>query len=221
MPIDMLQCIATPAMDEGPFFVDGEMERSNLIMGETDAAIAMATPLKLVLGVYRVDGMMCLPMSGVQVDIWHANAIGVYSDVASGVVQSVDTRGKKYLRGFQKTDAAGLATFDTIYPGWYMSRTIHVHFKLRMLGAGGGSMEFTSQMYFDEAINAMVLAKGPYASRTGTRTVLNEQDHIYNGQPVGSTKPPANGMAPGKLIMPAMVAMGSGYTGTLKIGLKL
>jgi hypothetical protein len=35
------------------------------------------------------------------------------------------------------------------------------------------------------------------------------------------TTPPANGMPPGKLIMPTMVAMGSGYEGTLKIGLKL
>jgi protocatechuate 3,4-dioxygenase beta subunit len=220
--LDMLQCIVTPAMDEGPFFVEEQqLDRSNLIMGETDPAVAMATPLRLVMGIYKVDGMMCMPMPNVQVDIWQANAIGVYSDVASGVVQSVDTRGKKFLRGYQKTDAQGKVAFDTIYPGWYMSRTIHVHFKLRMPGSGNAAYEFTSQMYFDEAINAMVLSKGPYTNRTGTRSVLNEQDHIFNGQPVGSTAPPANGMAPGKQIMPTLVAMGSGYEGTLKIGLKM
>jgi hypothetical protein len=53
------------------------------------------------------------------------------------------------------------------------------------------------------------------------RSVLNDQDHIYNGQPVGSTAPPANGMAPGKLITPAVVAMGDGYEATLKIGLRM
>jgi protocatechuate 3,4-dioxygenase beta subunit len=220
--LDMLQCIVTPAMDEGPFFVEEQqLDRANLVMGETDAAVAMATPLRLVMGIYKVDGMMCMPMSNVQVDIWQANAIGVYSDVASGVVQSVDTRGKTFLRGYQKTDAQGKVAFDTIYPGWYMSRTIHIHFKLRMPGSGSSAYEFTSQMYFDEAINAMVLSKGPYTNRTGTRTVLNEQDHIFNGQPVGSSAPPANGMAPGKQIMPTLVAMGSGYEGTLKIGVKM
>jgi protocatechuate 3,4-dioxygenase beta subunit len=216
--LDALNCIVTPAMTDGPFFVDEGLNRSSLIMGETDAAIANAVPLKLVIGVYAVSGMACKPLAGVQVDIWQANAIGVYSDVTPGLVQSVDTRGKKFLRGYQLSDAQGVVRFDTIYPGWYMSRTIHIHFKLRMLDSSVSAREFTSQMFFDEAINAAVLANAPYSSRSDTRAVLNDDDHIYNGTAMNGQRPPAGTSAPGKSIMPALAADGAGYTATLKIG---
>ena len=183
-----LQCIVTPAMTEGPFFVDEKLNRSNLVMGETDAAVASALPLSLVIGVFEVNGTMCTPLSGVQVDIWQANAVGVYSDIAPGVIQSVDTTGKQFLRGYQMTDDQGIVRFETIYPGWYMSRTIHIHFKLRML-SGTSASEFTSQMFFDEATNAMVLAKPPYSNRSDTRTVLNDDDHIYNGTAMNGQPP--------------------------------
>ena len=212
-----LQCIVTPAMTDGPFFVDEKLNRSNLIMGETSDAIVKAVPLKLVMGVFEVNGMMCKPLTGVQVDIWHADAIGVYSDVASGAVQATDTRGKKFLRGYQVTNEQGVVTFETAYPGWYMSRTIHIHFKLRMLGSGA---TFTSQMFFDEAINAMVMAKPAYSNRSGKRSVLNDGDHIYNGTATNAQKPPSGSTPPGKVIMPALVAVGEGYTATLKIGVK-
>jgi protocatechuate 3,4-dioxygenase beta subunit len=218
--ISMLQCIATPAMDEGPFFVEQELNRQNLIEGETSVQVAKALPLHLVMGIHKVSGTMCMPAPGVQVDIWHANAFGEYSDVASGFIQSVDTRGKTWLRGFQITDEAGLVSFDTIYPGWYMSRAIHIHFKVRMPG-GSGTYDFTSQMYFDEELNSKVLAMEPYASHEGTRTVLNEDDHIFNGTAMNGQQPPGGMPAPGKSIMPVMVERGAGYEGTLKIGLMI
>jgi protocatechuate 3,4-dioxygenase beta subunit len=170
--------------------------------------------------VFTASGMMCKPVSGVHVDIWQADALGVYSDVAPGVVQSVDTRGKQFLRGWQATDESGMVTFDTIWPGWYMSRTIHIHFKLRMLGSGSRQMSFTSQMFFDEAINAMVLSKAPYSMHPGMRSVLNDGDHIYNGTPSNTQKPPAGQTPPGKLIMPTITPMGAGFAGMLKIGLQ-
>lgn len=218
--INMLQCIATPAMDEGPFFIDEKLNRANLLEGETATQVAKGLPLHLVIGVYKVSGAMCMPASGVQVDIWHANAFGEYSDVASGFIQSVDTRGQTYLRGFQITNEEGLVAFDTIYPGWYRSRAIHIHFKIRMPG-GGGMYDFTSQMFFDEALNTKVLAMEPYASHEGMRSVLNEDDHIFNGTEMNGQQPPGGMPAPGKSIMPVMVEKGPGYEGTLKIGLMI
>ena len=215
-----LQCIVTPAMTEGPFFIEEKLLRSNLVMGETEDAIIKACPMKLVIGVYQVDGMQCAPLSGVAVDIWHADALGVYSDVASGIVQSVDTRGKQFLRGYQVTDELGIVQFETIYPGWYMSRTIHIHFKLRKQGGSGSAVEFTSQMFFDENISTKVLATGAYASHKGQRSVLNDDDHIYNGTASNGQKPRAGVEPPGKSIMPTLVADGSGYTATLKLGLR-
>jgi protocatechuate 3,4-dioxygenase beta subunit len=219
--LDMLSCIATPAMEEGPFFIDEKLQRADLIMGETSEAVTKGTPLRLVMGIYKVSGSMCMPLSGIQVDIWHADAVGVYSDVASGFIQSVDTRGQKFLRGYLITDERGLVEFKTIYPGWYMSRTIHIHFKLRMPAGSNSSYDFTSQMYFDEMTNDKVLGQGVYASRSGTRSIKNANDHIFNGQPTGNMMPPANGMAPGEKIMPTLVAVGDGYDATLKIGLMI
>jgi protocatechuate 3,4-dioxygenase beta subunit len=214
MDLDALACIVSPAMTPGPFFVEEKLDRSNLVMGETDPLITMAVPLHLTLGVFKVDGMACSPMSGVQVDIWHANANGLYSDVSPGAVQSTDTKGKKYLRGFQTTSATGVVTFETIYPGWYPSRTIHIHFKLRMPGSGNTMYDFTSQMFFDESVSKTVLATAPYTSTKGTRSVFNEDDDVYNGTKV-------NGMAPGAFTLVKLTDMKPGYSGVLKIGVKM
>ena len=97
--------------------------------------------------VVRADGD-CAPVSGAQVDIWHANASGLYSDVAAN-----GTTGHKYLRGYQVTDADGVADFVTVFPGWYTGRAIHIHFKIRK-----GDLEFTSQLFFEEATMATVVS---------------------------------------------------------------
>ena len=89
-----------------------------------------------------------------------------------------------------------------------------------MLGSGTSAREFIAQMFFDEAINTAVLAKAPYSGRTDTRSVLNDDDHIYNGTAMNGQRPPAGTTPPGKALMPVLVADGAGYTGTLKIGVQ-
>jgi protocatechuate 3,4-dioxygenase beta subunit len=219
--LSSLACILTPDMTEGPFFIEEKLNRGDLVMGETAEAVVMATPLALTIGVYKVDGMTCTPLPGLQVDIWHADALGVYSDVASGFVQSTDTRGKKFLRGYQITNESGLVDFATIYPGWYMSRTIHVHFKIRMPMGGNAAYDFTSQMFFDEKISKEVLSTGPYAKAPGTRSVFNDDDHIFNGTAMNGQKPSSGQKAPGLQIMPTMTKLGSSYVALLKVGLKM
>jgi len=195
--LSSLACILAPEMTEGPFFIEEKLNRSDLVMGESDEAIVKAVPLKLVMGVYQVDGMTCTPLPGLQVDIWHANALGIYSDVRSGFVQSTDTQGKQFLRGFQITNEVGTVEFATIYPGWYPSRTIHIHFKIRMPMGGNAAYDFTSQMFFDEAISKEVLSLAPYSGTPGTRSIFNEDDHIYNGTAMNGQQPPAGQTAPG------------------------
>jgi protocatechuate 3,4-dioxygenase beta subunit len=219
--LSSLACILTPDMTEGPFFIEEKLNRSDLLMGESDESIVMATPLALTIGVYKVDGMTCTPLAGLQVDIWQADALGLYSDVASGFVQATDTRGKQFLRGFQVTNESGLVDFATIYPGWYMSRTIHIHFKIRMPMGGSAAYDFTSQMFFDEKISKEVLASGPYAKAPGSRSVFNEDDHIFNGTPQNGQQPAAGQKAPGLDTMVALSKTGSGFTGLLKVGLMI
>jgi protocatechuate 3,4-dioxygenase beta subunit len=68
----------------------------------------------------------CSALAGAQVDVWHADAAGVYSDEAVK-----NTTGQTYLRGYQITDSNGVVTFKTVIPGWYSGRTIHIHVMIR------------------------------------------------------------------------------------------
>jgi protocatechuate 3,4-dioxygenase beta subunit len=89
-----------------------------------------------------------------------------------------DTREKKFLRGYQVSDARGAVEFLTIYPGWYPGRTPHIHFKIRLYAGQQRSYEFTSQLYFDDGFTDRVYSRPPYRVK-GERAVRNEADGIY------------------------------------------
>ena len=168
-------CVVRPEQTQGPYFVDEKLLRSDIRSDPSDGSVRPGTPLTVTFAVSRLDGATCTPFEGVLVDVWHCDALGVYSDV---VDPSFDTTGRKFLRGYQMTDAAGLATFVTIYPGWYSGRTVHIHFKLRTGPSAETAVEFTSQVYFDDALTDVVHAAEPYASK-GERIVRNPDDAIY------------------------------------------
>lgn len=94
------------------------------------------------------------------------------------IAAGFDTRDQKFLRGYQATDADGVARFTSIYPGWYPGRAVHIHFKIRAAADEGRTYEFTSQLFFDEALSGEVFAREPYVPK-GSRYVLNADDSIY------------------------------------------
>ena len=161
-------CIARPAQTEGPYFVDENLNRSDLRADTEGGAEARAgVPLLLTFHVSQLNGADCTALEGAQVDVWHCDADGVYSDVGSA-------GGHNFLRGYQLTDANGAASFTTIYPGWYPGRTAHIHFKVRTTAG----LEFTSQVYFDDATSDAIYALAPYNTR-GERTTRNANDGVY------------------------------------------
>ncbi len=81
----------------------------------------------LTLKITVIDTTTCLPVQWAAVDVWHCNSQGVYSGFSAE-----NTAGLTFLRGIQFTDNSGLATFDTIYPGWYSGRVTHVHVKVHV-----------------------------------------------------------------------------------------
>lgn len=99
-------------------------------------------------------------MTGAYVDVWHCNALGVYSDV-----QAQGTVGKKFLRGYQVTNRHGEVRFRTIYPGWYSGRTVHIHVKVRLFVGSQETYEFTTQFFFNDAITDEVFELAPYNQR--------------------------------------------------------
>jgi protocatechuate 3,4-dioxygenase beta subunit len=170
-------CVVRPQLTEGPYFVDEKLNRSDIRTDPTTGAVKAGAQLNLKINVTRVAGSTCVPLTGAYVDIWHCDATGSYSDVRD---QGFDTRGQRYLRGYQVTDGNGAAEFVTIYPGWYSGRTVHIHFKIRLFAGSEKTYEFTSQLFFNDTFTDQVYTQAPYNTR-GARNTRNSQDGIYNG----------------------------------------
>jgi protocatechuate 3,4-dioxygenase beta subunit len=168
-------CIVRPGLTEGPYFVDEKLNRADIRSDPSDGTSRPGAPLTLTMNVARIAGSACTALSGAVVDLWHCDALGVYSDASDA---GFNTRGKKFLRGYQTTDASGRVQFTTIYPGWYGGRAVHIHFKIRP--STTPQTEFTSQLFFDDALSAQVFAQAPY-SQKGTQSWLrNTADSIFN-----------------------------------------
>lgn len=167
-PADAAACVLTPQSIEGPFYLDPRLVRS---------AIAEDRPgVKLRLALHVVEAATCRPVAGARVDIWHADAQGLYSDYpGQGDGRDTDTRGQHFLRGTQIAGAAGAVGFETIWPGWYAGRATHVHVKV-FLDERNVAM---GQIYFPDALNEYLYANLPaYGGRRGTRDVVNSNDGI-------------------------------------------
>jgi protocatechuate 3,4-dioxygenase beta subunit len=172
----------TPELTEGPYWVDTMLRRSDVRANTPGAKTAPGVaqdgvPLELTINVLEGGE----PLSGVAVDIWHANAHGLYSDESSqsagGGTSGGDTSGENYLRGYQITGkdrgikaapVAGQVSFETIWPGWYTGRAIHIHVRVRKLSEHGAAIAgYTTQIFFSDADNDAVLSgAAPYNTRS-------------------------------------------------------
>jgi protocatechuate 3,4-dioxygenase beta subunit len=161
-------CTLFPQTTAGPFYFDPKLVRSEIAEGRP------GLPLQLVLRV--IESGPCTPITDARVDIWHADARGVYSGYAGqGDRRSISTRNETYLRGTQMTDADGTAIFRTIYPGWYPGRTPHVHVRVFL----DTRTTVTGQIYFADALTARIYReRQPYAVRPKADTT-NANDFIF------------------------------------------
>lgn len=168
-------CVERPRHIEGPYFIDINLKRSDIRSDPRTGTPREGVPLRLTFRVSDFYGGRCLPLAGAQVDVWHCDARGLYSDTEDW---QKATLGQRFLRGYQLTDRKGHATFTTIYPGWYPNRAVHIHFKIRTHPKAGSGREFTSQIYFDDELTDYVHSREPYAAR-GQRKVRNNRDLLY------------------------------------------
>ena len=196
-------CIVTPAETEGPYFVDEKLNRADIRVDPSDGSVRPGVPLQLRLSLASVASS-CTALQGAQVDVWHCDALGLYSDVSAE--QSV---GKRFLRGYQTTDANGVVNFTTIYPGWYSGRAVHVHFKIRTFSGSQKTLEFTSQLFFDDSISDAVYTQSPYSTR-GARDTRNAADIVYTSN---------NNSGAG--LLADLTRIATGYQASFAIGLRL
>lgn len=173
-PAPVPDCVLTPEQEEGPFYIDLAQVRRDIVEDRP------GVPLVLALTV--VDADTCEPIRDAAVDIWHCDALGVYSgEAAEG------TEGESYLRGIQLTDADGLAEFATVYPGQYPGRTTHIHLKVHIGGRqsddtySGGHVSHTGQLFTSDRRDAEVFALAPY-NRNTAGIVPRDADGIFRDQ---------------------------------------
>ncbi len=168
------ECVQSPAQTEGPYWVDEMLNRSDIRSDPTTGDVKPGMPLRLAINVSEYSGAGCTPVSGCYVDVWHCDAGGLYSDVSQN-----GTLGQRFLRGYQVSDAHGNVRFITIYPGYYVGRTVHIHFRVRKFSGSSTTFNFVSQMYFDDTITDGVFNReAPYNTRSA-RGTRNSNDNIY------------------------------------------
>lgn len=153
-------------------------------------------PVRLAFLVVDTD---CTPISGAEVDIWHAGPEGLYSgEDASTFCTSDDptATSARWFRGVQTTDAQGRAHFDTCFPGWYTGRTIHIHFTVRV----NGSEYVTSQLYFPDTLSDEIVNTQPLYNARGARDTTNENDSVVSASAAGDYTFQAQKMPDGALL---------------------
>jgi len=166
----------TPGMTQGPYWVDEMLNRSDVTTDPSTGQVALGFPLRLTICVSQLDADgNPTPLPGAFVDIWHCNAVGVYSDVAAQ-----NTVGMKFLRGYQVTNARGIARFTTIYPGWYSGRTVHIHYRVRVYDADTDTVTYNqvAQFFFNDQTTDQIHLTAPYNEHPG-RDTYNNTDGIY------------------------------------------
>ncbi len=157
-------CVITPEVAEGPFYFDPTLERADI----TEGRPGLPTRVRL-----QVVDEQCHPMPGARVDIWHCDALGLYSGYPNQT-GGVDTSGETFMRGTQFADDQGVVEFATVYPGWYRGRTTHIHFKVFL----DETTLLTGQLFFPDEVSERVYARvAPYTERTG-RDTFNDGDGI-------------------------------------------
>lgn len=161
-------CVLFPQAVEGPYYFDPHLVRADITEGKPGVRV------ELVLDLIELGS--CAALANARIDVWHADAGGVYSGYAhQGDGRDVSTKGATYLRGTQMTNAQGRAKFSTVYPGWYPGRTPHIHIKAFL----NDTEMLTGQVYFPDALSARIYREREPYNRRPTPDTTNEQDFIF------------------------------------------
>eukprot|EP00891_Asterochloris_glomerata_P004892 jgi/Astpho2/4892/Aster-x1264 len=95
-----------------------------------------------------------------------------------------------FLRGTVISDSKGLAVFQTIVPGWYPGRAVHIHVKIHVpYNTSTNTTEeyqdshvvHTGQFFMPEPVLSAVEVMEPYVQHNGTARVRNAHDMDYRG----------------------------------------
>lgn len=171
-------CILSPEVTDGPYYVLGEAIRKNV---KEDL---YSDGVDLYLEVQYLDVETCEPVEGLYVDIWNANATGVYSGISVSGNYAEDGWNSTYLRGVQASDSDGVVSFETIFPGHYDGRATHTHLLVQNNATvlpnntiAGGAVNHIGQLFWNTELRDAVEAVYPYT--LNTQTVVSNEDDMW------------------------------------------
>lgn len=194
-------CVTAPEVTEGPYYINNEFIRTNVTEGQA------GIPFVMDIGVLDIN--TCEPLSNAFVEIWGANATGVYSGYSAtlpgapepgatttssgwaaptGYFPAPYERNETFLRGGYTTSDTGVVELVSIYPGFYATRAPHVHTMVHTnwemsdngtLVSHGGNVVHIGQFFMDDSWNDQVYALAPYNTNKNTRT-FNSEDSILD-----------------------------------------
>ncbi len=165
-------CSASPTETAGPF---PTKTPSSLVTSDIVSDRA-GVPLTVKITINNANNS-CTALAGAIVDIWHCDAAGSYSEYGGGGMQSTNYTSVHFLRGRQTTNANGLVTFNSIFPGWYSGRAPHIH--VHVYSASGTSLMITQIAFPTDVCNTVYTTAADYKSR-GTQDTTNERDNVFS-----------------------------------------
>jgi protocatechuate 3,4-dioxygenase beta subunit len=163
-------CTLIPTETAGPFPLDLTANATffRKDIRETQTGVRLNVKLKII------GASNCLPMSNLRVNIWHCTKDGLYSGYDNNM--NAGQAGKTYLRGYQMTDANGVAEFTTIFPGWYNGRIAHIHFQVYV----NANYAAISQLTFPIAAKNSLYAANSTLYTKGADPMTLASDNIFS-----------------------------------------
>ncbi|KAK7409659.1 hypothetical protein QQX98_008174 [Neonectria punicea] len=183
-------CVLAPDTIWGPYGVDGEIVRTDLRESQQG--------IDFYLDIGVIDIETCDPLEGTALTIWNCNATGSYSsftgidpdtsELLDGYSKKSDgtTDNETFLRGIQVTDSNGMIEFITKFPGYYVTRTTHIHVTGQTDITNGTSyskskVQHIGQLFFDEDLLNRVYAVSPYSEHLLTlNRTTNSEDRLFS-----------------------------------------
>lgn len=165
-------CTATPSETAGPFPTHSP---SSLVTNDITSN-RTGVPLTIKITVNNHNNG-CAALANAIVDIWHCDKDGNYSEYGGGDMQATSYTSVHFLRGRQTTDASGIVTFTSVFPGWYSGRAPHIH--VHIYDASGTTLLVT-QIAFPTDVCNTVYTTSPLYSARGTQDTANNQDNVFS-----------------------------------------
>ncbi len=192
-------CTVSPTETAGPFptITPSSLVRSDIRADRTGVAFTLNITIKNT-------NNSCAALAGAIVDIWHCDKDGYYSEYGGTGMQTVNYTGVHFLRGRQTTDANGLVTFTSIFPGWYSGRSTHIH--VHIYNAAGTSLLVTQIAFPEGSGSAVSTVNGSGGTAYGytkgmTGYTYNASDNVFSDDSAGTEIATVSGSLSGGYIL--------------------